>query len=106
MSGRMGGFKHPSKMQWDIENRLVGTEGERKGGMNWESSMETYTSPYVKLDSWGEFAIWLRELKLGLCDNVEGWDGVGGGRELQEGGDICIFMTDSCWYMAETNTIL
>ena len=34
MSGRMGGFKHPSKMQWDIENRLVGTEGERKGGMN------------------------------------------------------------------------
>ena len=23
-----------------------------------------------------------------LCDNLEEWDGVGGGREIQEGGDI------------------
>ena len=53
----MGGFRCPLKMQWDIENRLVDTEGGGKGGMNGESSMETYTSPYVKLDSWGEFAI-------------------------------------------------
>ena len=27
-----------------------------------------------------------------LCDNVEGWNGVGGEREAQEGGDICISM--------------
>ena len=33
-----------------------------------------------------------------------GWDGVGSGRETQEGGDICILMT-RC-YMAETNTTL
>ena len=25
-----------------------------------------------------------------LCDNLEGQDGVRGGREVQEGGDICI----------------
>ena len=31
-----------------------------------------------------------------LCDNLEGWDGVGGGREVSERGDICISMTDSC----------
>jgi len=31
-----------------------------------------------------------------LCDNLEGWDGVGGGREVQEGGDLCIPMADSC----------
>ena len=31
-----------------------------------------------------------------LCDNLEGWDGVGGGREAQEGGDMYITMTDSC----------
>ena len=31
-----------------------------------------------------------------LCDNLEGQDGVGGGRELQEGGDMCIPMVDSC----------
>ena len=30
-----------------------------------------------------------------LCDNLEGWNGVGGGREVQQGGDICILMTDS-----------
>ena len=43
---------------------------------------------------------------LGLCDNLEGWDGMGGGREAQEGGDICTHMVDSCHCMAETNTIL
>ena len=31
-----------------------------------------------------------------LCDNLEVWDGVGGGREVQEGDDICIPMADSC----------
>ena len=31
---------------------------------------------------------------------------VGGGREIQEGRYICIHMVDSCWYVAETNTIL
>ena len=37
-----------------------------------------------------------RELKPGLCDNLEGWDGEGGGREGQEGGEICIPMADIC----------
>ena len=46
------------------------------------------------------------ELKLGLWDNLEGWDGVGGRREAQEGEDICIPMADLCRCMAETNTIL
>ena len=31
-----------------------------------------------------------------FCDNLEGWEGVGGGRELQAGGDTCISMADSC----------
>ena len=38
----------------------------------------------------------LRELKQGLCDNLEGWDGEGGGREVQEGGDMGVPMADSC----------
>ena len=41
-----------------------------------------------------------------FCDNPEGLDGVGIGREVQDGGDICVPMADSCWYMAETNMIL
>ena len=41
-----------------------------------------------------------------LWDNLEGWDGVEGGREVEEGGNIRIPMADSCGCMAETNTIL
>ena len=29
-----------------------------------------------------------------LCDDLEGWDGELGGREAQEGGDICILIAD------------
>ena len=31
-----------------------------------------------------------------LCDNLEGWDGLGGGKEVQEGGDIRIPVADLC----------
>ena len=76
-------------------------------GMNEESSMETYILSYVKIkNSQWEFSGRLRELKLELCDNLEGWDEVGGGRELQKGGHICIAMTDSCSCMTKTNTML
>ena len=32
-------------METDIENRLMDTEGGGEGGMNGESSMETYIPP-------------------------------------------------------------
>ena len=57
--------------------------------------METYIA-ICKIDSQWEFSVCLRELKQGFCINLAGWDGVGDGRELQEGGDICTPMTDSC----------
>ena len=34
--------------------------------------------------------------KQGFSINLEGWNGVGDGREVQKGGDICIPMADSC----------
>ena len=40
-----------------------------------------------------------------LCDDLEGWDGEGG-RDIQEGGDICIRIADSLYCTAETNTAL
>ena len=49
-----------------------------------------------KIDSQWEFAVWLRELKQGLCDNLEGWDGERDGREIQEGGDMGVPKADSC----------
>ena len=41
-----------------------------------------------------------------LCGDLEGWDGGGGGREAQEGGDICILTADSHCCIAESNIIL
>ena len=71
--------------------------GERggEGEMFGESNKETYIT-MCKIDSQGEFAVCLRKLKQGLCINLEGWDGEGDGREVQEGRDICIPMADSC----------
>ena len=40
-----------------------------------------------------------------LHDNLEGLDGVGGGRQVQEGGGICILIADSHCCRAETNTL-
>ena len=37
-----------------------------------------------------------REFNSVLCANLEGWDGVGDGREVQEGMDICIPVADIC----------
>ena len=58
-------------------------------------NMETYIT-ICKIYSQWEFAVWLRKLKKGFCINLEGWDGVGDGKEAQKGGDICILMVDSC----------
>ena len=52
------------------------------------------------------FVVCLRELKQGLCINLEEWDGEGNGREFQKGGDIWTPMADSCWGLTENNKIL
>ena len=85
-----------SNGETDIENRLTDI-GERGGDseMYGKSDTETYITIY-KIDSQWEFALWLRKLKQRLCINLEGWDGEGDGRKVQEGGDICISMEDSC----------
>ena len=56
--------------------------------------METCTLPYV-CSQW-EFAVCLRELKPGLCDNLEGWDDLGSGTGVQDGQDMDIPVADSC----------
>ena len=58
--------------------------------------METYTLPNVKQITSRSLLYDGRELRPVLSDNLEGWDGVGGGKEVQEGGDIQIPMADSC----------
>ena len=42
-----------------------------------------------------------------LCDDLEGWDGGdSGGRETQEGADVCMHIADSLCSTIETNTAL
>ena len=60
-----------------------------------KNNMENYIT-ICKIDSQWEFAVWLRTLKQGLCINLEGWDGEGDGKEVQNRGDICISVADSC----------
>ena len=58
--------------------------------------METYTLPHVKQIASGNLLYDTGSSNLVLCDNLEGWGGVGGGRKVQEGEDICVPMSDSC----------
>ena len=59
-------------METDTENRLMDSVqglGEGKAGMDGESNIETYITIF-KIDSQCEFALWLKELKPGLCNNL------------------------------------
>ena len=63
--------------QWRNRHREQTSEhGEREEEceMYGKSNMETYITTR-KIDSQQEFAVCLRELKQGLCINLEGWDG-------------------------------
>ena len=57
-----------------------GEEGE--GGVYGDSTTETRIT-ICKIDSQWEFPVRLRELKPGLSNNLEGWDGEGGGKDVQ-----------------------
>ena len=70
-------------MEKHIENRLM--DMGREGEMHGKSNMETYITICKIANQW-EFAVWLRKLKQGLYINLEGWGGVGDGREVQKGG--------------------
>ena len=82
-------------------------QGERggEGEMYQESNMETYIT-LCKMESQWEFAVCLRELKQGLCINLEGWDGEGDVGGVQEGRDICTPVADLCWCLIGNNKIL
>ena len=77
------------------QRRDLQTREEGRRGAKYRESMEIYIT-ICKRDSQWEFAVCLRELKQGLCINLEGWNGEGNMREVQEGGDIRTPMADSC----------
>ena len=78
----------------DIENRLTDMgRREERVGCTGESRMETYIT-ICTTDSQQKLAVWLRKLKQGLSINLEGWDGEGDGREVQEGVEIPIVIAN------------
>ena len=84
--------------QWRNRHREQTYEHAERGGeceMYGESNMETYIT-LCKIDSQREFTVCLRKLKWGSVSTLAGWDREGYGREVQERGDICIPMADSC----------
>ena len=68
--------------------------------MNQEIRTDIYTLPCVKQIASGNL-LHNRELSLVLCDDLEGCDA----GEVQEGGDICIYIADSLCCRAETSTL-
>ena len=82
------------------ETQTFWTLREGEGEMICENSTETNISLYVKQMASGGSIYDAGSPKSVLCDNLEGWDEEGGGRGVQEEGDICIPNADSglpCW---------
>ena len=85
------------------EEQTFGLSGEREKGMIWKSSTETYTLPYVKQITSGNFPYDAGSSKPEICDNLEGWDEEGGGSGAYELVDMGMPMADSCWWVAENH---
>ena len=73
-----------SSVEIDIENRLMDMAGgeEEESEMHPENNMEIYNVT-CEIDGQWEFVIWLRELKQGHFDNLEGWMGREMGRRFR-----------------------
>ena len=94
--------------QWRCRHREQ-TWGHSGGRRGWDELREQYGSIYItirKTDSKWEFAVWHRQGSSVLCDHLEPWVGVGGEKGVQEGGDLCIPVADSCWCMTGNSTTL
>ena len=77
-----------SKRDTDVNNSLLDSVGEGKGGMICENIIETCILSYVKqIASPGS----MHETgcsRLVHWDDPEGWDGKGGGKEGQDGKQV------------------
>ena len=92
------------KRDTDVQNRLLDSEGEDKGGMFRDNSIETSILSRVKqITSPG----WMHQTSAqGWCTGKTQRDGMreaGGGIGM---GNTCKSMADSYQYMTKTTTIL
>ena len=90
-----------SKRDTDVLNSLLDSVGEGEGGMIWKNGIETCKLSYVKrITSPG---LMHEKGCSGLVhwDDPEAWDGEGDGRGVQDGGNTCTPMANSCQCMAK-----
>ena len=93
------------KRDTDVQNRLLDSMGEGKGGMFRGNSIETCILSSVKQITSPD---WMHETSaLGWCTGMTQRDGMG--REVEAGfgmGNTCKSLADSCQCMPKTTTIL
>ena len=95
-----------SKRDTDVKKSLLDSVGEGEGGMIWENSIETCVLPYVKQIASPGLMHETGCSGLVHWDDLEGWDGEGGGGGFRMGMYTCTAIADSCQCMAKTTTIL
>ena len=78
-------YMQDCKGDTDVENSLLDSVGEGKGGMIWENSIETCILSYVKQIASPGLMHQTGCSGLVHWDDPEGWDGEGGGRGDQDG---------------------
>ena len=85
-----------SKRDTDVKNSLLDSVGEEKGKMIWENTIETCILSYVKQISSQGLMHETGGSRLVHWDDPEGWDGEGGGRQVQGGEHMWIHG----WFMS------
>ena len=78
----------------EMQTQRTPREHSRGGGTGrWREQHGHRHTATCKTDSQWGLAVLRRELRPALWDYLEGWDGVGRGREVQEGGVIlCLWL--------------
>ena len=94
-----------SKRDTDVQNSLLDSVGEGKGGMLWENGIETCMLSYVKQITSPGLIHDTGRSGLVHWDDPEGWDGEGGGRGVQDGEPMYTHGGSMSMY-GKTNTIL
>ena len=74
-----------SKRDTDVQNSLLNSVGKGKGGVIWETSIETCILSYVKEIASPGLMHEAGCSGLVHWDDPEGWDGEGGGRKGLDG---------------------
>ena len=85
-----------SKRSTDIKNNILDSVGEGKGGMISENNIEICIWPYVKEITSPSSMHETGHSKLVHWDNPEGWNWEGGGRGVQDRGN----MYTHGWFMS------